>query len=188
MRRVPPESPRRSIWRVRPETARTEDAARYRLDFARPALWRVVNPGRTNALGYPVSYAIQARGNALPLLASDDPPLARAGFAEYHLWVTPYDPAERYAAGDYPNQSEPGSQGLPAWTRRQRRVDDTDIVLWYTLGFHHVPSAEDWPVYNLGWHSVTLRPYNFFDRNPAMDLAPPASSGTAPADAASATD
>ncbi len=176
---LPPGNPRRSIWRVRPEMARTEDASRYRLDFARPALWRVVNPGRRNALGYPVSYAIQARGNALPLLASDDPPLARAGFAEYHLWVTPYDPAERYAAGDYPNQSEPGSQGLPAWTRRQRRVDDTDIVLWYTLGFHHVPSAEDWPVYNLGWHSVTLRPYNFFDRNPAMDL--PASPGTPPA-------
>jgi len=43
-------------------------------------------------------------------------------------------------------------------------------VLWYTLGFHHVPSAEDWPVYNLGWNSVTLKPYNFFDENPAMDL------------------
>jgi primary-amine oxidase len=41
-----------------------------------------------------------------------------------------------------------------------------------------VPSAEDWPVYNLGWHSVTLKPYNFFDRNPAVDVPPPATPPT----------
>ncbi len=112
-----------------------------------------------------------AEGNALPLVDEDDMPLARALFATQHLWVTPYDPDERWAAGDYPNQSEPG-QGLPAWTANRRPVENTDIVLWYTLGFHHMPSAEDWPVYNLGWHSLTVKPYNFFDRNPALDAAP----------------
>jgi primary-amine oxidase len=40
------------------------------------------------------------------------------------------------------------------------------------MGFHHVPSSEDWPVYNLGWHEVALAPYNFFDRNPALDVPP----------------
>src|SRR6266496_2119675 len=28
----------------------------------------------------------------------------RAGFATHHLWVTPYDPDEKFPAGDYPNQ------------------------------------------------------------------------------------
>jgi primary-amine oxidase len=107
--------------------------------------------------------------NALPLIDANEPPLSRAMFANYHLWVTPYDPAEHFAAGDYPNQSEPG-QGLPQWTSKHRSIEDKDIVLWYTIGFHHLPSSEDWPVYNLGWHSFTLQPFHFFDRNPAMDL------------------
>jgi Cu2+-containing amine oxidase len=47
------------------------------------------------------------------------------------------------------------------------------------LGFHHVPSVEDWPVYNLGWHSVTLKPFNFFDRNPAVDVPPLTAASTA---------
>ena len=169
---LPEESPRRSIWRVKQVPAKSESEAKLRLNYDHPALWRVLNPHERNAIGYPVSYAISSAGNALPLVAPDDPPLARALFANYHLWVTPYAPTERYAAGDYPNQSVPGQQGLAAWTKADRPIEDTDIVLWYTLGFHHVPSAEDWPVYNLGWHSVTLRPYNFFDRNPAIDVPP----------------
>ena len=167
----PAGSPRRSLWRVSPEPAKTDSDARYRLSFERPALWRVVNPHRNNAIGYPTSYALRAYGNALPLVDETDPPLARAGFATHHLWVTPYDADERHAAGRFPNQAPPG-QGLPAWTAARRNVEDTDLVLWYTLGFHHVPSTEDWPVYNLGWHSVTLRPYNFFDRNPGLDVPP----------------
>lgn len=66
---------------------------------------------------------------------------------------------------------DPG-EGLPAWTSRNRNVDDGESVLSSTTGCHHVPSSEDWPVYNLGWNSVSLRPYNFFDQNPAMDLPP----------------
>jgi primary-amine oxidase len=114
---------------------------------------------------------IHPEANALPLQNLDDPAFSRALFANYHLWVTPYAPGERYAAGEYPNQSKPG-QGLPAWTSKNRKIEDQDIVLWYTMGFHHLPSSEDWPVYSLGWHSVTIQPYNFFDRNPALDVPP----------------
>jgi primary-amine oxidase len=139
-------------------------------------MWHVMNMSRKNATGYPVGYMIHPRGNALMILDPDDPAARRAQFTNYHLWVTPYAPEERYAAGDYPNQSEPG-QGLPAWTSRSRDIQNQDLVLWYTMGFHHVPSSEDWPVYNLGWHAVTLTPYNFFDRNPALDVPPVAAKG-----------
>jgi primary-amine oxidase len=122
-------------------------------------------------MGYHVAYMIHPEANALPLIDPNESPMNRAAFANYHLWVTPYNKEERYAAGDYPNQSMPG-QGLPQWTSDGRNIEDTDIVLWYTMGFHHVPSSEDWPVYNLGWHSVTLKPFNFFDQNPALDAAP----------------
>ena len=161
----------RKIWRTKAETARIDSDAKFRLSYQNPAMWHVMNMQKMNALGIPVSYMIHPEGNALPLVSEDDSALRRALFANYHLWVTPYSPEERYAAGDYPNQSKPG-QGLPAWTSNRRKIDDQDIVLWYTMGFHHIPSAEDWPVYNLGWHSVTLKPYNFFDRNPALDVPP----------------
>ena len=140
-------------------------------DTKRNSLWRIENTNATNYLGHATSYAIKAGGNARPLVDEDDPPLSRAQFANYHLWVTPYDPEEMWAAGKFSNQSAPAT-GLPAWTQNERGVEDTDIVLWYTMGFHHIPSTEDWPVCNLGWNGVTLRPYNFFDQNPAMDLPP----------------
>ena len=165
------DSKRRSLWRVDQDVARTDTGAKYRLSYDKPSLWRVESANETNYLGYPTSFALKPGGNARPLVDEDDPPLTRAQFANYHLWVTPYDPDEMWAAGKFSNQSGPGA-GLPAWTGKKRDIENTDIVLWYTMGFHHVPSAEDWPVYNLGWNSVTLRPYNFFDQNPAMDLAP----------------
>lgn len=95
----------------------------------------------------------------------------RAGFIDHHLWVTPYSARERYAAGEYPTLSEPG-EGLPQWTRTNRSIDRTDLVLWYTMGMHHLVRAEDWPVMPVLWHEFELRPFDFFDRNPAVDLPP----------------
>jgi primary-amine oxidase len=35
---------------------------------------------------------------------------------------------------------------------------------------HHLPRAEDLPVMPMVWSGFKLRPFNFFDRNPAVDL------------------
>ena len=59
---------------------------------------------------------------------------------------------ERYPAGEYPNQHA-GGDGLPRWTAADRSLEDTDVVLWYVFGSHHVPRLEDWPVMPV----VTLR-------------------------------
>jgi primary-amine oxidase len=120
-------------------------------------------------LGYPVSYEIKPVDNAMSLLLPEDFPRRRGGFVDHHLWVTPYRPEERFAAGDYPNQSQ-GGDGLPAWTTANRPIENTDIVVWYTLGLHHVVRAEDWPVLPTGRMTVELRPFDFFARNPALDL------------------
>jgi primary-amine oxidase len=103
------------------------------------------------------------------LLHASDPLQRRAAFTNYHLWVTPHVPDERYAGGTYPNQSR-GDDGLAVWTRADRSIHDTDIVLWYTLGVNHFVRAEDWPMLPLDWRDFQLRPFNFFNRNPALDL------------------
>jgi primary-amine oxidase len=163
------DSPRKSIWVVDSQTATTEQGAQLRINLERPAIWRVINPNVTGPLGYPVSYQLKPRANAVSLLSPDDFPQQRAGFTDFHLWVTPYNPGERYAAGTYPNQSR-GGDGLPAWTSANRPIQNTDVVLWYTLGFHHVVRAEDWPVLPTTWHEFELKPFDFFQRNPALDL------------------
>ncbi len=167
--RLPANLPRKSLWVVESRTAHTEKEAQLHMSMESPALWRIVNPGARGPMGYPTSYEIMPDHNAMSLLAADDLPQKRAAFVDHTLWVTPYRPEELYAAGDYPTQSR-GGDGLPAWTAANRPIEKTDLVAWYTVGFHHVVRAEDWPVTSTTWHGFTLRPFDFFARNPALDL------------------
>jgi primary-amine oxidase len=166
-KRLPPESLRKSLWVVESRTARTEKEAQ--LGRHEPGLWRFVNPAAKGPLGYPVSYQIRAGHDVESLLSDDDWPQRRAGFTRHALWVTPYKPTELYAAGDYPTQSR-GGDGLPAWTAADRPLENTDLVAWYTVGMHHVVRAEDWPVMPVVWHDFEIRPFDFFPRNPALDI------------------
>ena len=167
--RLPASSLRKSVWIAEPKVAKVEEEGKLRMMMEHPALWRVINPNVKGPLGYPVGYEIAAGHNAMSLMADDDYPQRRAGFIAHNLWVTPYKEDERYPAGDYPTQSH-GGDGLPAWTKGNRPIENTDIVVWYTLGFHHVPRPEDWPIMPAAWHEFELRPFDFFARNPAVDL------------------
>ena len=103
-------------------------------------------------MGRPVAYEL-VPGENVGLMADEDSEFARrARFMTRHLWATPYRRDERYPAGEYPNQHA-GGDGLPRWTAADRSLEDTDIVLWYVFGSHHVPRLEDWPVMPV----VTLR-------------------------------
>jgi primary-amine oxidase len=133
--------------------------------------WKIANHGSVNACGEPVAYKLIPQPGA-PLLAQGTAAIAaRAAFATRHLWVTPARPDERHPAGDFPNQ-HPGGAGLPAWTAADRPVADTDIVLWHTVGATHFSRPEDFPVMPVEYVGFTLKPMGFFDRNPAIDLAP----------------
>ena len=163
------DTPRKSVWVAESKIAKVEEEAQLQMMMERPALWRVINPNVKGPLGYPVGYEIAPGHNAVSLMSDEDYPQRRAGFINHHLWVTPYRAEERYAAGDYPTQSH-GGDGLPAWTKANRPIENTDIVVWYTVGFHHVTRPEDWPIMPAAWHEFELRPFDFFTRNPAVDL------------------
>jgi primary-amine oxidase len=160
----PVPGPRRSVWSLDEEVLQRE--AQGRLGHGHD-IWRVINPNRRNAHGQPTGYMIESHHFVEPLLAEAD--YRRAAFIGHPLWVTAYDPEQRYAAGDTPNQ-HPGAPGLPQYIRDNRSIANRDIVLWLTLGHHHVTQAEDWPVLSTKWMGFELKPSNFFDRNPALDL------------------
>jgi primary-amine oxidase len=160
----------RSVWTVdaQPVTAEGPLGQGEAHDGMRAgaAVWRIVNPNLTNRLGQHPGYELRPGHTATSLLPSDDFVQRRAGFSAAPLWLTAYDQREMYAAGQYPNQSR--GDGLPSYAARHRPVANTDIVLWYTMGFHHLTRPEDWPVMSTVWHSVSLVPYGFFDRNPSV--------------------
>jgi primary-amine oxidase len=167
------DNPYENAFRAEAATVRTEKEARSHLKLETGRTWKVVNPSVTNAIGEPVGYRFLPGDNAFPFASENAWWRKRAGFVNYHVWVTPYRDDERYAAGDYPNQST-GGDGLVRWTEQDRRVEDTDVVLWYTFGHTHLPRPEDYPVMPAAYIGFVLKPSGFFDLNPANDLPPSA--------------
>lgn len=168
VRRLNGEGPRKSLWQVETRPVGTEGPVTTPLNAAQ---FRIESAGKTNRQGYRTSYQLMPGHSDVSLLAKDDPIQLRAGFSGYTLWASAYARDEKYAAGLYPNQNA-GMDGLPKWVAAKRPIEDRDLVMWYTVGFRHVPRAEDWPVMPGLWHGFRLRPFNFFDRNPALDVPP----------------
>jgi primary-amine oxidase len=166
--RPPAESARRSLYVVAPQIADTEAAATLDTHDG-PVRMRVISEHRTNGVGNPVSHEVLAFNHAKLLLDPDDWPARRAGFLRHDVWVTPYQPDERYAGGQYMLGSR-GDDGLAVWAAHDRAIRDGEVVVWINLGMHHLTRAEDVPVTPTMWPSFRLRPHTFFDRIPAIDL------------------
>jgi primary-amine oxidase len=167
-----PENPLGNVFFMTEQPLVSELKAERDLDLAANRLWKVINPQARNALGQPAGFILLPGENAVPYARPESVIRRRAGFLDHHLWVTPYAPDERYAAGEYVNQSA-GGEGLPKWTRADRPLENRDVVLWYTMGVTHLPRPEEWPVMPAHRAGFQLLPAAFFDRNPA--LAPPPS-------------
>jgi len=159
---------RRSLWQIERSVVGTEGAIET---MHEPAWFRVESSSRENSLGNPTSYQLMPGHSDLSLLDPEEPQQQRASFSGSALWVTRYKPDENFAAGTYPNQNRM-VEGLPKFVADHESVANTDLVLWYTVGFHHQTRSEDYPVMPAMWHSFTLRPFNFFDRNPGLDVPP----------------
>ena len=150
-------------------TRESEGARDY--DWAVQRGWKVANPSMLNAHGAPVSYKLVPTASVPPMLAPDTPVRQRANVIGHQLWVTAHADDERWPCGDYPTQSLNDS-GLPVWMAADRPLENTDVVLWYVFGIHHITRVEDWPVMPVDTVSFWLKPFGFFDRNPALDVAP----------------
>ncbi|KAH7522327.1 hypothetical protein FEM48_Zijuj07G0126700 [Ziziphus jujuba var. spinosa] len=136
-------SPRKSYWTVSIQTAKTESDAKIKLGLE-PSELVVINPNKKTKVGNHVGYRL------IPGIVSN-PPLLKMIFRNFE---------------------SRGEDNIAVWTLRNRRIENKDIVLWYTLGFHHVPCQEDFPIMPSLSSGFELRPTNFFEKNPVLKTKP----------------
>ncbi|XP_062074105.1 amine oxidase [copper-containing] gamma 2-like [Humulus lupulus] len=167
----PNSSPRKSYLKVQRHVAKTENDAKINLKLTEPSELHVVNPSKLSSLGNPSGYKLVPGRTAASLLDTFDPPQIRSAFTNNQVWVTPYNKSEQWAGGFLAYQSK-GDDTLAVWSERNRPIEKKDIVLWYTLGFHHIPCQEDFPIMPTVSASFDLKPVNFFQLNPILRLPP----------------
>jgi primary-amine oxidase len=166
-------NPFENAFQARAKTLKTEKQARAHLKLESARSWKITSNEVRNSVGEPVAYKFVPGDNSFPMGSPNAWWRKRAGFVNYHVWVTPFREEEKYGAGDYPNQSS-GGDGLIRWTEQDRPIESTDVVVWYTFGHTHIPRPEDYPVMPTAYIGFMLKPQGFFACNPANDVPPSA--------------
>ncbi|KAF9602711.1 hypothetical protein IFM89_030599 [Coptis chinensis] len=158
----PGELPKKSYLKAKRHVAKSEKDAQIKLKLYDPSEFHVVNPNKKSRVGNPVGYKIVPGGTIASFIDVHDPP---------QIWVTPYNRSEEWAGGLLVYQGK-GEDTLAVWSEKDRPIENKDIVLWYTLGFHHIPCQEDFHIMPTVSSSFDLKPANFFESNPIL-RAPP---------------
>lgn len=93
-------------------------------------------------------------------------PRHQEAFTQNDFWVTRYNPAEMWAPS------------LPTYVSTPAAVSNTDVVVWYYGGAHHLVRDEDGDIANVSgfsvwkgeahimWTGFMLKPHNLFDSTP----------------------
>lgn len=165
--------PRKSVMITNERIVPDEQQAIQKFD---PSTVRLItNTNKENRMGNPVSYqVIPFAGGTHPiakgaLFSEDEWLFKRVNFMDKQIWITNYKPEERFPEGKYPNQANTDT-GLKAFTNDNESIENTDIVLWITTGATHIARAEEWPMMPTEYVHAMLKPWNFFDQTPTLDL------------------
>lgn len=144
-----------------------------------PSTIRLIsNYSKENKVGNPVSYQlIPFAGGTHPIakganFSPDEWLFKRLNFMDKQIWVTKYNPTELYPEGAYPNRSDKDT-GLGQFVQNNDNINNKDLVVWLTTGTTHVARAEEWPIMPTEWVNVLLKPWNFFDETPTLNLNTP---------------
>jgi primary-amine oxidase len=168
---VGPDNPHGLALRQTSTPLRAESEGIQDYNWSTQRAWKVVNEGVRNRFGTPVGYKLVPGASLPPMFDPQSPVVRRAQVIGHTLWVTPFHEEERWPCGEFVVQSR-DDRGLPVWTAQNRSIEDTDVVLWYVFGIHHITRPEEWPVMSVDVVSFWLKPVGFFDRNPALDVPP----------------
>ncbi|TXH66903.1 MAG: hypothetical protein E6Q83_19300 [Thiothrix sp.] len=146
---------------VRQSTVFTKEAgSSVAPDLART--WVVASKTLKNNKKQPMGYEIQLNQSG----QRDEGP-AIEPFTKYDLYVTKEKSCELYAshnAGTL-DEGEVCADNLAEFVNDES-IENTDIVIWPTVSFYHMPRAEDMPNMDAHWSSIRLTPMNWHNQNP----------------------
>jgi primary-amine oxidase len=149
-----------------------EKSGGYDIAYDNNQTFKIQNSSVRNPVnGKPVAYKIQAPPFQKILSDKDSFNYKRAEFSDHNIYVVKHRDDELYAGGMYTNQSR-GGTGVRSWAERNEDVKDTDLVLFIQAGINHIPRLEDFPVMPCEILKIHMKPVNFFDKNPALDVPP----------------
>ena len=151
----------------------SEASAARTTDPSRAVHWLVESSTRVNRYGDHTGYRLTLPSTTRLFARPGSIAERKAPFVAKHLWATAYHPAERFIAGEYPNQAPVGEDGVQTWQRANRSLDGAELVLWPVVGVHHDPRPEEWPIMPVHRICLRLEPDGFFARNPSLDLPAP---------------
>ncbi|KAF2724418.1 hypothetical protein K431DRAFT_262216 [Polychaeton citri CBS 116435] len=154
-----------------------EKEGAFDLDFTTNKTFKLINEDKLNpTTGTPVGFKLVPHYSQTLLAHPDSYHARRSEFANHAVWLTRHDDEEIFPSGRHTMQSS-GGDGIQSGIERRRALaDDTsvrrqDVVLWHTFGSTHNPRIEDWPVMPCEKMTVGLKPVNFFNGNPGIDVA-----------------
>lgn len=162
----------RSEMIMQEKTYKTEQEAIQKFDPDKIVL--VKSESRKNILGNTTGYQVIPFAGGThpfmeePLFTKTDYVLKRAEFINNHIWVTPYKKDELYSEGKYTTHNT--DTGLGLWTQQNRDIESEDSVVWLTTGTTHVMRAEEFPIMPTEWVTAMIKPWNFFNETPTLDL------------------
>ncbi|KAK4910633.1 hypothetical protein LTR66_017416 [Elasticomyces elasticus] len=140
-------------------------------DITKNRVVKIINPSKTNRISQrPIGYKFTPMPTQLLLADPESLQAQRALFAQHHIWVTKHKDGELYAAGRYTLQSTREHGGVADMVARKDDVENGDPVIWSIFGLTHNPRVEDWPVMPVEIHELKIRPCDFFEENPGIDL------------------
>ncbi|MEM8694108.1 MAG: primary-amine oxidase [Pseudomonadota bacterium] len=163
------DNPYGNAYRMIETPLTNELAAARKADQGTHRYWKFKSANKTGLTGQPTAYKLIPTSVVTPYISPEGPSGRRAGYTFKDLWVTAFDPDQRFPAGEFVNGCD-GSDGINAYVAGDRDLVGKDLVAWHTFGLHHIPRPEDFPVQPCITCGFKLMPVGFFDDSNVRDL------------------
>ncbi|TIA82755.1 hypothetical protein E3P98_01145 [Wallemia ichthyophaga] len=134
--------------------------------------WLIGNKDSTNSYGYPRSYRLMPR-SVIHNIVDGEKMDQNAKFADHHAFVTVTKDNER-SCSSYYNAVLPKKPPVDftKFYQDDESIRQKDLTLWASVGFRHVPRAEDVPntLFIEAKSALMLSPFNYADEELSRDL------------------
>ncbi|CAG5126831.1 unnamed protein product, partial [Candidula unifasciata] len=153
------------------QVKRSEQEAVLRYNFSTPKYHIVYNEKERNKFGNHRAYRIATTGFTKQILPDDSPVLNSRRWSQYQMSVSRRKDKEESSSSIFSMfDGENPVVDIDRYLQDNEDIIDQDLVLWVTVGFHHLPHTEDIPNTPTPGTSATiyLLPYNYFPECPSV--------------------